>query len=47
MLEAIASVSDRFGLIVVISHYPEVTDRFPVRLEVAMVDDVSLARLAA
>jgi exonuclease SbcC len=47
MLEALALVADRFGLVVVISHYPEVTDRFPVRLEVRMEDDVSVASLAA
>lgn len=46
MLQAIAAVADRFDLIALVSHVPEVTDRLPARLEVSKIDGVSHAAFA-
>jgi len=45
MFEAISAVSERFGLIVLITHLPEITDRMPARIEVAKEAGVAHARL--
>lgn len=47
MLESLASLSDEFAFVGVISHVPEVVDFIPARLEVTTEDDVAVARMTA
>jgi DNA repair protein SbcC/Rad50 len=41
ILDTITSVADDFGLILCVSHHPEVVERFETNIRVAMVDGVS------
>lgn len=48
VIETLAALGDEFGLVVVVSHHAEFSDRFPARIEVEQGDGVtSTARLTA
>jgi DNA repair exonuclease SbcCD ATPase subunit len=45
LLESLSAISGEFGLVFVISHHPDIQDRFENRIEVTMEDGVSQATL--
>jgi exonuclease SbcC len=47
LMECLSSVAGDFGLMVVVTHQPEVADRFPARVVVTKEDGVATAELAA
>lgn len=42
-VDLLASLADDFGLIVVVSHHPDMNDRFPARVDVSQEDGISTA----
>lgn len=47
VMETLAAIADDFGLIVIVSHHPDFNDAFGARIDVAQVDGISTAVLAA
>lgn len=47
LLECLGAVAADFGLMVVVTHQPEVADRFPVRLTVTKDDGIATVEVAA